>query len=380
MKRRLLTPGPTPISPEVERAMSAPLVYHRAPAFKEIVLRVRENLRWLLQTTEGEVAVLTSSGSGAMEAAVVNLLCRGDEAIVVRAGKFGDRWAQLCKAYGIAAVGVEVEWGRAVTVEAVKRALDGHPKARAVFVQASETSTGVAHPVRELAALTASRPETLLVVDGISGIGVFDLPMDAWGIDVLVGGSQKAFALPPGLAFVGLRRKALAAMERSDLPKFYFSLAKEIASQSKGETAWTPAISLVAGFDASLLAMKAEGLPALFARHAALARATRAGVVGMGLELFAAASPSDSVTAIRVPARIDGQAVVKEMRDRHGITIAGGQDALKGKIFRLAHMGYVDRFDVLTALAASGEVLGRLGAKVDVARGLAAAEAALEGA
>ena len=193
-----------------------------------------------------------------------------------------------------------------------------------------------------------------------------NLPMDEWGIDVLVGGSQKAFALPPGLAFAAVSAKAQSFMEKSDLPKFYFSFTKEIASQSKGETAWTPAISLVMGLDAALNGMKAEGLEKLFGRHKTMANATRAGVKAMGLELFAPDSPSDSVTAIKAPG-IDGQAIVKDMRDRHGITIAGGQDALKGKIFRLSHMGHVDRFDVLTALAASGDVCKRLGARLDVA-------------
>lgn len=375
MTKRLLTPGPTPISPEVAAAMAAPLVYHRAPAFKEVVLRIRENLKWIFQTKMGEAIFLTSSGTGAMEGAVANTLNRGDLAITVRGGKFGERWGNICKAYGIPTNNIDVEWGKAVSVDAVKKVLDQNPKVRAVMVQASETSTGVAHPIRELAALVRDRPDTILVVDGISALGVMNLPMDEWGIDVLVGGSQKAFALPPGLAFAAVSPKAQAFMEKSDLPKFYFSFAREIASQTKGETAWTPAISLVAGLDVALQQFKAEGLEKVFGRHKQLASATRAGVKGMGLELLAPDSPSDSVTAIKAPAGVDGQAVVKEMRDRHGITIAGGQDHLKGKIFRLSHMGHVDRFDVLTALAASGDCCNRLGAKLDVAKGLAAAEA-----
>ena len=370
--RRLMTPGPTPISPEVAAAMAAPLTYHRAPAFKEVVSRVRENLKFVFQT-KGEAIFLSCSGTGAMEGAVVNTLNRGDSVIVVRGGKFGERWTNICKAYGVTAVNIDVEWGKAVAVDAVKKALDENPKARAVFTQASETSTGVAHPVKEIAALVKNRHDTLCVVDGISALGVMNLPMDEWGIDVMVGGSQKAFALPPGLAFAALSAKAQGFMEKSDLPKFYLSFAKEIASQSKGETAYTPAISLVAGLDAALKGMKEEGLEALFGRHKKMANATRAGAKAMGLELFAPDSPSDSVTAIKSPVA-DGQAIVKEMRDRHGITIAGGQDALKGKIFRLSHMGYIDRFDILTALAASGDVCNRLGAKLDVAKGIAAAE------
>lgn len=376
MKRRLLTPGPTPISPEVASAMAAPLVYHRAAAFKEVVNRVRENLKWLYQT-KGEAIFIAASGTGAMEGAVSNTLSRGDEAIVVRGGKFGDRWTKICEAYGAKPVNIDVEWGKAVSVDAVKRALDEHPRARAVFLQASETSTGVAHPVKDVAALLRGREETLCVVDGISALGVMNLPFDEWGIDVLVAGSQKAFALPPGLAFAAVSAKARKAMERSDLPKFYFNFAKEIASQAKGETAFTPAISLVMGLDVCLQQFREEGLDRLVARHRRLADATRAGVKGMGLELFAE-SPSDSVTAIKAPAGIDGQAVVKEMRDRHGITIAGGQDHLKGKIFRLSHMGYVDRFDVLTGLSASGDVLKRLGANVDVGAGVAAALAVFD--
>ncbi len=374
MKKRLLTPGPTPISPEVAEAMNRELPYHRAAGFKELLLRVRENLKWLCQTKEGEPIVLTCSGSGAMEGAVVNTMSRGDEAIVVRGGKFGERWANICKAYGVVAHHIDVEWGKPVAVEAVKRALEEHPKVKGVFFQASETSTGVAHPVKEIAALCKGR-DTLCVVDGISALGVMNLPMDEWGIDVLVAGSQKAFMLPPGLAFAAMSKKALGFMEKSDLPKFYFSFAKEIASQQKGETAWTPAISLIMGLDAALAEFRKEGLEKLFARHGRMAEATRAGAKAMGLELLAPESPSNACTAIKAPAGVDGQAVVKEMRDRHGITIAGGQDALKGKIFRLAHMGYVDRFDILTALAASGDVLKRLGAKVDPAAGVAAAEA-----
>lgn len=375
MKRRLLTPGPTPISPEVAAAMAAPLVYHRAPAFKEIVTRVRENLKWLCQTTEGETIFIAASGTGAMEAAVANTLSRGDEVIVIRAGKFGERWTNICKAYGVTAVNIDIEWGKVVTVDAVKRMLDEHPKARAVMVQASETSTGAGHPVKGIAELCKTRPDTLCIVDGISALAVMDLPMDAWGIDVMVAGSQKAFMLPPGLAFAAVSPKARKAMERSDLPKFYFSFAKEIASQSKGETAWTPAISLVAGLDVVLQEWKAEGLEKMFKRNRKMADATRAGVKAMGLQLLSPDSPSDSVTAIKVPEGVDGGAVVKQMLALHGITIAGGQDALKGKIFRLSHMGYLDRFDILTALSASGDVLTRLGAKVDTAAGLIAAEA-----
>lgn len=375
MKKRLLTPGPTPVSPEVAAAMAAPMPYHRAPAFKEVVLRVRENLKWLFQTEKGEAIFLTCSGSGAMEGALVNTLSRGDTILVVRGGKFGERWTNIAKAYGIEAVNLDVEWGRSVSVDAVKKALEANPKIRAVCVQMSETSTGAAHPVKEIAALVRSRPETLMIVDAISALGVMPLPMDEWGVDVMVAGSQKALMLPPGLAFAAIGPKAQEAMKKSDLPKFYLSFTKEIASQTKGETAWTPAISIVLGLDVALQQMKAEGYDKLIARHRRLADATRAGVTAMGLELLAADLPSDACTAIKAPAGIDGQAVVKEMRDRHGITIAGGQDALKGKIFRLSHMGYVDRFDILTALAASGDVLVRLGAKVDVLKGIAAAEA-----
>ena len=374
MKKRLLTPGPTPVSPEVAAAMAAEMLYHRAPAFKEVVLRVRENLKWLFQT-KGEAIFLTCSGSGAMEGAISNTMSRGDSILVIRGGKFGERWSNIAKAYGVEAINIDVEWGKSVALDAVKKALESNPKIRAVCVQASETSTGAAHPVKDIAALVKSKADTLMIVDAISALGVMNLPMDEWGIDVMVAGSQKALMLPPGLAFAAVSAKASEAMKKSDLPKFYFSFAKEIASQTKGETAWTPAISLVLGLDVALGQMKTEGYEKLIGRHRRLADATRAGAKAMGLELLAPESPSDACTAIKAPTGIDGQAIVKEMRDRHGITIAGGQDQLKGKIFRLSHMGYVDRFDILTALAASGDVLTRLGAKVDVQKGLAAAEA-----
>ena len=354
--------------------MNRPMIHHRAPAFKKEVEEAVEGLRYLFQTS-GDVFFLTTSGTGAMEAAVVNTMCRGDRALVIRGGKFGERWGKICEAYGLDPLYYDVNWGEAANPEVVGQLLEENPDLRCVFMQYSETSTAVAHPVEAISKLTRSLDETLLVVDGITAVGVTELPFDDWGIDVLVAGSQMALMLPPGLAMGAVSDKAKKAFSRSDLPKFYLDLSKEVAAQAKGQTAYTPAVSLVIGMVESLRMLKEEGLEACFARHRKLGTATREGLKALGLELFAPSSPSPAVTAVKVPEGVDGQAVVKEMRARHGITIAGGQDHLKGKILRLSHMGYVDALDILSGLAATGDVLLNLGAEVDPGACLSAAQA-----
>jgi len=375
IKSFLLAPGPTPVPPEVLAAMALPVIHHRTPQFGAVLAEVQTGLRELFGT-EQDVLILAASGTGAMESAVTNLLAADDEAIVVNAGKFGERWTKICQAYGVRVHEIRVPWGTAVTPDAVRAALDAHPGARALYVQASETSTCVQHPVAAIAAATRERP-TLLVVDGITAVGVVELPMDRLGIDVLITGSQKALMLPPGLAMLALSPRAWQATERSGLPRFYFDLRRERKGVAERSTAWTPAISLVQGLRVALDLMRQEGWANLYARQERLARATRAGVAAMGLELLAKDSPSTAATAVHLPAHVDGAAFVRYLRDRMHVTFAGGQDQLKGKIVRMAHLGYAGTFDVVTGLAALELALQHFGAPIEFGRGVGAAEAIL---
>jgi aspartate aminotransferase-like enzyme len=378
LKRRLLTPGPVAVPERVLLAMAQPLIHHRAPDFIPVFQEVRENLKRVFQT-EQDVLVLACTGTGGLEAAVSNLLDRGDRAVVVRGGKFGERFAEICDVYGIETVCVDVEWGRAVDPDAVRAAFDSAPDARALLVQASETSTGAYHPIEELAGIVRESEERLLIVDGISAVGAHDLPMDAWGIDVLVSGSQKSFMLPPGLAFVALSARARAQLDRSTLPRYYFDLRKEFKAQADDQTAWSAAVSLLVGLRESLQMMLEAGMPAAFERHATLAEATREAMKALGLGLLAPDSPSYACTAVCVPEGLDGKALVKRLRDDYGITVAGGQAKLAGKIFRIGHLGYVDGFDMLTAVGAVEMALADMGYPIKTGEGLRAASERLRG-
>ena len=375
IKSHLLAPGPTPVPPEVLAAMSLPVIHHRTPQFGEVLAQTQVGLRELFGTA-GEVLVLAASGTGAMESAVTNLLSPGDEAIYVNGGKFGERWGRICARYGVTAHEIPVEWGRAVTREAVVEALDAHPRAKAVYLQASETSTCVLHPVPAIAEITRAR-DVLLVVDGITAVGVIDLPMDRLGIDVLITGSQKALMLPPGLAVLALSDRAWAAADRATLPRFYFDLKKERQGVRDLSTAWTPAISLINGLKVALDLLRAEGWANVHARHDRLARATRAGVTALGLKLLAPAAPSPAATAALLPSDVDGKALVRYLRDQMHVTFAGGQEHLKGKIVRVAHLGWVGTFDVVVGLAALELALAHFGRPVDFGAGVGAAEAVL---
>ncbi len=374
-KFRLLAPGPTPVPPEVLLAMAQPVLHHRTPEFEALFAQARRGLQWLFQTRR-EVLILAASGTGAMEGAVVNACSPGDRVLVIRGGKFGERWAEICQAYGLSVIPVEVPYGKAVDPQAVAAALRREPGVAAVFATHSETSTGVLHDLEAIAAIVRQTP-ALLVADAITSLGVVDLPTDAWGVDVVVAGSQKAMMLPPGLAFACLSDRAWAAAERARLPRYYFNFLVERKIQAKHQTAWTPAISLIAGLKAALDLLQAEGLPAIFARHERLARATRAAVTALGLELFAE-RPSPAVTAVKVPEGVDGGAIVRVLRDKHGISIAGGQGSMKGKIFRIATLGYADAYDVLTGIAALEFTLAELGYPVRLGDGLRAAQNVLQ--
>ena len=373
LKRYLLAPGPTPVPPEVLLAMAQPIIHHRAPEFAELFGQVRADLKWLFQTNN-DVLILASSGTGGMEGAVSNFLSPGDKALVVNAGKFGERWGKLCKTFGVQAVELKVEWGRAVDPQAVADALKKDPAIKAVYVQASETSTGVAHDVKRIAEVVKGHDGTILVVDAITALGVFDLKTDAWGLDVVITGSQKALMLPPGLAFVSVSQKAWQLADKAKNGAFYFNFKKERESQSKNQTAYTPAVSMIVGLKEVLRMLKAEGLEKVFARQAALARAMREGVKAAGLSLFPKESPSDALTAVSAPQGVDGQAIYKNLRVQYGITAAGGQDDLKGKIFRVSHMGYMDTFDIIMTMAAIEMVLKGLGHPVKLGSGVAKAQ------
>lgn len=373
-KKYLLSPGPTAVPESVLARMAEPMIHHRTPQFSVIFAEVKKDLKYVFQTEE-EVLILASSGTGAMEATITNLFSKGDKVIFVNGGKFGERWGQIAGTYGLETIEIKVEWGQAVDVAAVKELLDKDADIKAVLMQASETSTTASHPVKEIAELTKDR-DTLLVVDGITAVGVMDLPMDKLGIDVLLSGSQKAFMLPPGLAFIALSQKAWGFADRSDLPKYYFNLKKENKNQVAGKdtTAYTPAVSLIIGLAEVLRLVKEEGLENLFTRHATLARATRAAVEALGLKLLAPDSPADSATGAYVPEGVDGAKLVKFLRDDMGVTLAGGQDHLKGKIIRIAHLGYYDTFDIIIAISSIEMALAKLGHKVEFGKGVAAAQ------
>jgi aspartate aminotransferase-like enzyme len=371
-KYYLLAPGPTPIPPEVLQALSRPILHHRTPEFETLFDRVRARLAALMET-RSEVLILAASGTGAMEAAVVNLLSPGDEAIVIRCGKFGERWAAIAEAFGVRVHPLDAPYGEAVPPERLREALDAHPAARAVFATQSETSTGVLEDVEGYARVTR-RADALLVVDTVSSLGVVPCPMDAWGVDVMVAGSQKGLMCPPGLAFVAFSERAWQAAERARCPRFYWDLPTERRWQAKRQAQFTPAVSLLMGLDVALSLLEAEGLPRVYRRHDRLAAAARAGVEALGLALFARATPSPAVTAVVAPPGVDGEAVVRGYGEQHNITIAGGQGEMKGTIFRLAHLGYVGDYDVVVGLAALERVLLGLGVPVELGAGVAAAQ------
>lgn len=347
-KQFLVAPGPTPVPEQARLAMAQSLLHHRGPEFKEIFAEVRELLKWAHQT-ENEVLSLTCSGTGAFEAAIVNFTRKRDTLISIGGGKFGERWGEVGRAYGMKVVDVEVPWGKQVDLTRLQDALDTNPDAGMVTVSISETSTGVLHPLREICDLVQRHGNALLAVDGITAVGVHEMPMDELGIDVLVSGSQKAFSIPPGLGFVAASPRAWERNRLCDHPRYYFDLERERKNQLKDQTAYTPAISLIVGLRVVLRMMKEEGLPAIFARHALLAEATREGVKALGLKIFPEV-PANSVTTVTIPDAIPAPKLVASMRS-DGITIAGGQDRLKDTTLRIGHLGYFDPTDITVALA-----------------------------
>jgi aspartate aminotransferase-like enzyme len=371
-KYQLMAPGPTPVPPEVLLAMARPIIHHRAAEYDALFREVREGLKRLVQTRE-DVLTPACTGTGAMEAAVANTLSAGDRVIVVNAGAFAQRWLAICKAYALTVVELEAPHGETVAPERIAEAMRQNPGLKAVLVQHSESSTGVLHDVRAYAQVTRGT-DTILIVDAVSSLGIADLPMDAWGVDVVVSASQKGLMLPPGLGLVALGEKAWAAAKRSTLPKYYLDLTEERKYAAKNEARFTPAVSIMVGLREVLRMIEAEGLPNVLRRHDRLSRAARAGAEALGLTLFPKTTPSPALTAVQVPPGLDADRVVEKFATSHNITIDGGRGPTKGKIFRIGHMGYVDDFDVTTALAALEQVLHELGHPVDFGASLGAAQ------
>ncbi len=371
-KVSLLAPGPTPVPPRTMLAMAQPLIHHRSSDFLEMFGRVRAGLKKLFKT-DNEVLTFCSSGTGAMDSSVSNLLSPGDKAICVRGGKFGERWTELLEAYGCTPVNLDVEWGYAVKPEQVEALLKDDPSIKAVYVQALETSTGVAHPIQELAQVTKDS-DAVLVVDAVSALGAYDIPTDEWGLDVVISGSQKAMMLPPGLAFASIGPKALKLMESSTLPKFYFSWAKELKTQGINKGAFTSPVPLFIGLLDIFDLIEEIGLDNIFKETAVKSQAFKAAVAAWGLELFSKENASTGLTAVLAPEGIDAQDVVGWLKEKYAIFIAGGQAQAKGKIFRVAHMGFISEFDTLKAISAIEMALAGLGYKFEMGAGVAAAQ------
>lgn len=367
-KDYLLTPGPTPVPSEALLSMAKPIIHHRTPEFMEIFKEVSENLKYVFQT-QSEVLVFTSSGTGAMEATVANLLSPGDKVLTVQGGKFGERWTEICKSYGINAIVIDFEWGRAVEPAIIEKRLKQDGDIKAVFTTLCETSTGVQTDIKAIAEIT-KRYQAVLVVDAISGLGAVDIKTDEWGVDCVVAGSQKGLMIPPGLAFVSLSKKAWVNVEKSKCPRYYFDFKMTKKALEKTDTPFTPAITLVIALRETLRIMRQEGLEVIFSRHKKLATATRSAMKAMGLELFAPTAASDCVTAVKVPSDVDGEKLVKHMRDKYGVSIAGGQAELKGKVFRIAHMGFIRDTDILTAVSVLGIALNEMGFRCDTGNGI----------
>jgi aspartate aminotransferase-like enzyme len=371
-KQRLLTPGPTPLYPKALYAMLGADMHHRTDDFRAVYKGVLADLKELMGTAN-EVLVLVSSGTGAMEASVTNSFSPGDRVIVCSAGKFGERWAEITKAYGLNTVMIEEPYGKAVKPEALEKALAANPDAKGVFVQASESSTGAAHDVRAMGA-AVRKTQAIFVVDAITGLGTMPLDIDGWGLDIVISGSQKSFMVPPGISFLSISPKAWTMMDTAKLPHFYFNLKKERKNAVNGESAWTPATALMLGLGEALKYIKSMGMDKLVDNAQQLARATRAACQALGLELFTPDCPGGAVTGVKAPAGLDSGVIVKEFKSRFGSIIANGQGSMKGQIFRIAHLGYFDFPDLFAVIAELELILAANGVAVKLGSGVAAVQ------
>jgi aspartate aminotransferase-like enzyme len=375
-KPRLMTPGPAPVPEDVLLELARPVIHHRSAEAKQVITEVAAGLKEVFQT-QNEVLILTASGTGAMEAAVVNTVPPGGKALILNAGHFAARWGDIAKTYGINAVMLDTEWGQPVDPARVAGALKQHPDTAAVFGTLSETSTGTGHPVEAIGKVVAQTP-ALFVVDGISGVGAMECRTDAWKIDVLCVGSQKALMVPPGLAFVAVSPKAWAKIDAFDAPSFYFNLKTARKKMQEFDTPFTPAHTLILALRASLKRIKAEGMENIWRRHRLMSEACQAGVQALGLELFST-RPAEGLTAFRVPEGLKDTEIRNKLVDRFGITTIGGQGKLKGQIVRIGHMGYLDEIDVVAGLAALEMVLSDLGLDIEPGCAVTAAQQVLLG-
>lgn len=372
MKFRLLTPGPTPVPEDTLLEMAKPVFFHRSSEFRHLLAEVLKDLQAVFMT-ENRIIPLTSSGTGALEAALVNSVPPGKKAICLIAGRFGERWKNIAIAYGIESVDITVRYGQSVQPEQLASALAAHPDAVAVCCTLSETSTGAGHDVQAFGKLVAQTP-ALLIVDGISGVGPMECRTDAWDLDIVCTGSQKALMMPPGLAFLSVSEKAWQVIDRNPTPRtYYFDLKKARKSLEGHDTPYTPAHTLIRALRVSLKKILAEGMEAVWQRQARYAAAARAGFQALGLEIFPS-QPNNALTVVKAPVGIDSTAILSRLEKQYGLKLANGQDTLRGKIFRLAHMGYIDQFDVLSALAGIELVLHEMGHAVDIGKGVTAAQ------
>ena len=370
-KQRLLTPGPTPLLPAALHAMMGSDIHHRTEDFRKLYKQVLSDLKEVMGTSN-DVLVLVSSGSGGLEAATQNFFSPGDEVLVCSAGKFGERWVDIMKAWGMKATVLTAPYGDVVSPEAVESALTQNENIRGVFVQASETSTGAAHNI-EAMAKAVKKTDAIFVVDAITGLGTMPLDIDGWGLDIVIGGSQKAFMIPPGLAFISVSPKAWVFADTAKAPHFYFDLKKEKKNAANGESAWTPNTSLLLALAEALRYIKQLGMANLIANAELLAKATRAAAIELGLPLFSS-SPGSSVTAIRPPSGMDSGVIVKEFRNRFNAIIANGQGSMKGQIFRIAHLGFFDFHDLFAVIAELELILAANGHSVQFGKGVAAVQ------
>ncbi len=376
IKKRLYTPGPTPVPEQIMLTMAEPMIHHRHPEFQEILTSVNDNLKYLFQTNQG-VMTLTSSGTGAMEASVANVLSKGDTAIYVNGGKFGERWGEILNAYGLHAVEIKMEWGTPVTADQVVEVLKNNPDTKAVYLTHSETSTGTATDIETIAqAVHKYNNDIAVIVDGITSVGAMKSKMDEWDLDIVVTGSQKGLMIPPGLAHIAVSERAWKLIESSDLPNYYFDLKAAKKALDKNDTPWTPAVTLFIGLEKALTMLREEGIENVWARHQKLADAIREGCKALGLKLLSN-SPSNALTAVYVPENVEFKRFNSVIKQKYGITVAGGQGHLKGKIFRISHLGYYDELDMMTMMAALERTLVEVGADITVGAGLAAAQKVL---
>ncbi len=375
-KHFLLTPGPTPIPPEVSAKEGLPVLHHRTSEFAAIFQEVIENLKYVFQT-KNDVFVTASSGTGALESAVCNLMSPGDTVLVASSGVFGDRFTKILEVYGAKTIVLREPDGQVVVPAKIEEALKKNPQIKAVFATHTETSTGVVNDIEAIGKIAAKTP-AVLVVDSVSGLAGQELRTDDWKIDVVCTGSQKGLMTAPGLGMISVSAKAWPLVEAAKCPRFYFDWRKMKKSVAESQTPFTPPVTVLVAQAEALRQIKQEGLENVFARHAWLANATREAVQALGLKLFAQV-PCNVLTSIAVPAGIDGKAIVKRMRQEYGVSIAGGQGDLIGKIIRIAHMGYMERFDVIIGISALEMMLHELGYKVELGKGVAAAERAFLG-